>query len=290
MGAKMREFLDTSVSARRYFGLALLPLLLSACADFQAASRWRSHPVDLGGPEETWNGSDEEKFDGLTLRSLNDEEHLYLSLSADSAELKQALAGRRPWSLIFNPGQNGKNEWGLRVLHTAPHQAQVFVTSLGQNGAESRPVVDADGIVYTEQERSGRLSAELKVPLHTGAEQALAVGCEPGEQLRMSLTLPLGGPIEMKGSKPRSRSGHRGGGASAASPLGPAPGLGSLGANGLSGFGGMGGNMIANGMNGSQPDEPSPVESSDPAEEDGPSEAVLQGSIRLAKKPFYPVN
>jgi hypothetical protein len=270
---------------RTLLSVVSLAFLLSACADFQAASRWRSHPVDLGGPEETWNGSDEEKFDGLTLRSLNDDEQLYLSLSADSAELKQGLAGRRPWSLNFKPSQARKNEWGLRVQHTAPHQAQLFVSGVGPSGADFRPVVDADGIVYAEQERSGRLSAELKVPLHAADAQSVAVGCEPGEQLRLELTLPVGGPIEAKGSRPRNKRGGQRGGMGA----GSVPGLGSMGAGGLSGFGGFGGNMIANGMNGAPPDESNVVESSGEGQ-DGPSEAVLEGSVRLAKKPLYPAH
>lgn len=215
----------------------------------------------MDGWESDWIGVEESKFDGLTLRAVNDGEALYVCLSTDSAYLKHQLTGPRPWSLSFRPGKTEAGEWGLRFEHLLPREVQAFVTGLDPLGLGRRLRAESDGLDLAEHESNGRLVVELKVPLRAETEATVVLGAAPGDEIKVGLVLPQGAFSGRPAGAPANLGGRQG------PPGGPGGGFGGPPSGGPPGGGPPGG----------MPPREEAREAS--------ADAVLWGTLKLASAP-----
>ena len=269
---------------RGLLALALAPLCLEGCGDFRALSRWRGQAIQVDGWDDDWIGVDESKFSGLTLKAVNDADALYVCLSVDSAYLRRQLTGPRPWTLSLRPGRAAKGDWGLRFEHVSRRSVQVI--AMGPDPSVPGHLLDpeSDGLDFVEHESSGRLVMEFKFPLRAETEKTLVLGCGPGGDLKLGLTLPQGAFGGPRDGGPGAGAGGPGRGFGGGPPAGGGFGGGPPGG----GFGGgppSGGAFGGGPPGGGAPRMDGPGPEGDSASERGREDAILWGTLRLASAP-----
>ncbi|NKB68496.1 MAG: hypothetical protein GKR89_15655 [Candidatus Latescibacteria bacterium] len=87
---------------------------LTACGTTKLESKWRDRPVAIDGADDDWSRA---KFiienTPVTMGLLNDDEHLYLSLTTMDRPLQMQIA-RRGFTVWFDPKGGKSKKYGIR--------------------------------------------------------------------------------------------------------------------------------------------------------------------------------
>jgi hypothetical protein len=229
------------------FVLTVVTALLAAgcVGPLRVDSLWQNGNVVVNGKSDDWRGAlyyFEDSDFSLGLR--NDEDHLYLCLTAESPMMRMQImaqgltiwfdpaAGKEkvfgirfPMGRTENPGERPPREGGQRPQETPqrrqmdPEAQERMLQNLirdavligpEKDALNQVPIEDLRDIQLDIDLRGGLLTYEMKIPLEPREDRPYAVGAGPGMALGVGLEIPKMDRSEMRRMMP-SVMGGRGG-------------------------------------------------------------------------------
>jgi len=238
------------------------PLLLVGCGEPKLESHWVDREIIVDGDHIEWEGA--VKFveeANATIGIMNDDTHLYLCLASTDLNIRRQVMGSG-LTLWFDGADGEQKASGIKFPLGARELGMPMGSQIGSPDERPDPdaimarfeasepeleIISADGIhmrMFVAQAAGievdialtkGALVYEAKIPLSAVGGAAVAIGADPGSEIRVGLETPKIEREVMK--KSGGRGGYGGGGG-----RGGAGGRGGGGMKG-GGRGGMGGGM-----------------------------------------------
>jgi hypothetical protein len=191
--------------------------LLCGCVDLTLKSSWKDREILIDGKDAEWGRLTLEK--NVSFGARNDDEYLYLCLSATDKGTKSQLMGlfRQDLYVWIDPQGKKSHRFGLRLSNGSAFMDEALLSKIRYMKVQEFQVIademmnhmtinvisdylpyvalsEAKGIdVGVGVSGNGRqLTYELKLPLRSGPEHPYAIDAVPGKPIQIGLeTTPL---------------------------------------------------------------------------------------------------